>query len=384
MIQDIARILLTTDTIGGVWTYSVDLARALNQRGVEVVLATMGQPMSDAQRRDVAALTSTVVCPSTFRLEWMNDAWDDVDACGEWLLNLADGHDVDLVHLGGMSHGSLPWTVPAIVVAHSCVFSWWRAVYGGEPSPAFGTYRSRVRRGLVGANRVVAPSRAMAHAIGQHYGPLPPVDVIWNGRCQDAFQPRGRRPFMLGAGRVWDPAKNMTLLDEAAADVCWPVYIAGPTSCPGGTNQVVRHARWLGVLDESQLGRWMSRASIYVLPARYEPSGLSILEAACAGCALVLGDIPSLRELWSDAAEFVDPEDVDHLKAVLNRLIEDDRGRVALAAKARDRALSRTPAVMADAYLACYREAQVVRTASNLFNAREEIDPWMSSYLDCR
>ncbi len=32
------------------------------------------------------------------------------------------------------------------------------------------------------------------------------------------------------------------------------------------------------------------------LPARYEPFGLSVLEAALSGCALVLGDIPSLRE----------------------------------------------------------------------------------------
>ena len=49
----------------------------------------------------------------------------------------------------------------------------------------------------------------------------------------------------------------------------------------------------------------MGRAAIYALPARYEPFGLSILEAALSGCALVIGDIPSLREIWADAALFV-------------------------------------------------------------------------------
>src|SRR3954470_11972643 len=45
------RVLMTTDTVGGVWTYAIDLVRALGQRGVEVALASMGAPTSDEQRR---------------------------------------------------------------------------------------------------------------------------------------------------------------------------------------------------------------------------------------------------------------------------------------------------------------------------------------------
>ena len=52
---------------------------------------------------------------------------------------------------------------------------------------------------------------------------------------------------------------------------------------------------------------WLRRATIFALPARYEPFGLSALEAGLAGCALVLGDIP-MREVWHDAAMFVPPE----------------------------------------------------------------------------
>jgi glycogen synthase len=54
---------------------------------------------------------------------------------------------------------------------------------------------------------------------------------------------------------------------------------------------------------------WYARASIYALPARYEPFGLSALEAALSGCALILGDIPSLREVWLEAAPYVSPDD---------------------------------------------------------------------------
>jgi len=62
-------------------------------------------------------------------------------------------------------------------------------------------------------------------------------------------------------------------------------------------------------LPQNKLGDWLLRASIYVAPAHYEPFGLGILEAARSGCCLVLGDIPSLREIWGDAAEYVDPDD---------------------------------------------------------------------------
>ena len=71
----------------------------------------------------------------------------------------------------------------------------------------------------------------------------------------------------------------------------------------------VEHVRLLGKLSESELARHYARAAIYCLPARYEPFGLSVLEAALSGCALVLGDIPSLRENWTGAAEFAPPDD---------------------------------------------------------------------------
>ena len=37
------RILMTADTIGGVWSYALELAQGLARHGVEVALATMGR-----------------------------------------------------------------------------------------------------------------------------------------------------------------------------------------------------------------------------------------------------------------------------------------------------------------------------------------------------
>ena len=75
-----ARVLLTADTVGGVWTYAVELARELDARGVQVALATMGAPVSAAQRTQVADLRGVTVHDGGFKLEWMQDCWDDVRA----------------------------------------------------------------------------------------------------------------------------------------------------------------------------------------------------------------------------------------------------------------------------------------------------------------
>ena len=52
--MSLRRILLTTDTVGGVWTYSFDLAGALGKIGIETVLVTMG-PAADAEQRAAVA-----------------------------------------------------------------------------------------------------------------------------------------------------------------------------------------------------------------------------------------------------------------------------------------------------------------------------------------
>jgi glycogen synthase len=79
-----------------------------------------------------------------------------------------------------------------------------------------------------------------------------------------------------------------------------------------------------------------------------------VLEAALAGCALVLGDIPSLREVWGDAALFVHPDDGDALAGALRGLLSNPAEREHRAALARARALTFTPRRMAEAYLELY------------------------------
>ncbi len=81
-----------------------------------------------------------------------------------------------------------------------------------------------------------------------------------------------------------------------------------------------------------------------------------MLEAALSGCALVLGDIDSLREIWDGAAVFVPPNDTSALAEAIERLAHSERARAGLGDCARRRGLTLTPIRMAGAYASLYRE----------------------------
>jgi glycosyltransferase involved in cell wall biosynthesis len=351
---------MTSDTVGGVWTYALELARALGKQDVEVALATMGAALRAEQKAEAQALPRLQVFESEFRLEWMEDPWEDVDCAGEWLLDLEAEVRPDFIHLNSFTHGALPFRGPKLVTGHSCVLSWWKAVRGGEAPSEWDCYRARVRRGLHAADVVTAPTDFMFSALEEHYG-APKVRVLTpNGRDPERFTPRKKDNFILTAGRLWDDAKNAAALDRIARYLPWPVYAAGAATENEDGEPPFRRLQPLGRLSTECMGQWMGRAAIYALPARYEPFGLSALEAGLAGCALVLGDIPSLREVWGDAAIYIPPQETPGLQSAIELLIEDDSLRADLGARARRRALTFSSDRMATKYLTAYNLAHCV------------------------
>jgi glycosyltransferase involved in cell wall biosynthesis len=338
------RVLMTADAVGGVWPYALELADAMT--GVEVHLAVMGPAPSAEQRRAAERAAIASLTCGGFALEWMPRPWADVDAAGAWLLDLAERLGPDIVHVNGYAHAALGWPVPVVVVAHSDVLSWWRAVHGEPAPPQWRTYRDRVTAGLTAADVVVAPTRAVLGDLAREYGVVDGV-VVPNGRRADWVRPVAKEPLVLGAGRAWDEAKNLGTLARIALPEPWRLAVAGDGEAP----------RFLGSMPFERLARWLLRAAIFAAPARYEPFGLAVLEAALAGCALVLGDVASLREVWGDAAVYVPDE--PSLAAALRELAGRPDRVADLARRARCRAERYTPRRMASGYLDVYRRVAV-------------------------
>ncbi|HVL95445.1 MAG TPA: glycosyltransferase family 4 protein [Solirubrobacteraceae bacterium] len=343
------RVLMTADAAGGVWAYATELRAALAAEDVEVTLAVLGPdpPPEDG------------IAHHPGRLEWQEDPWEDVAGAGEWLLELAGEVRPDVVHLNGYAHGALEWRRPALVVGHSCVPSWYAAVRGEPAPPSWDRYREAVRRGLLAADAVVAPTAAMLAELRRHHGLGERGTVIHNGIRPQAVPAVPKEPFVLGAGRLWDEAKALGALDAAAATTAWPVELAGDA---GGAK--AHHARLLGALPRAQLRERMARAAVFAHPARYEPFGLAVLEAAAAGCALVLGNIATLRELWEGAALFVAPGDPEGLAAAIDTLARDEALRARLGRAAAARSATYDAARMARAYAGLYRRLAAGRAVA--------------------
>ena len=350
-----SRILMTADCVGGIWDYALTLSAELGRRGTEVHLAVIGEPAED-QREAAAQVPGLTVHARDFMLEWMPDAGSDVFLSGQWLLELEHEVRPDLVHVNGYAHAALPFRVPVLAVGHSCVLSWFEAVKGEDAPEAYDAYAEAAARGLAGADMVVTPTHAMMRALERHHGHIRRARVVPNGRDAEAFVPGAKAEIVLAAGRVWDEAKNFAALNAVAPGVCWPIVVAGDRRHPDGSEAKLANLSCLGRVPTPELRGWYSRAGIFCLPARYEPFGLAALEAALSGCALVLGDIPSLRELWHDAALFVRPDDHEGLKRTLNALAADPARRADLASLARIRAKRFNAGAMAEGYLAAYAD----------------------------
>jgi glycogen(starch) synthase len=345
------RVLMTADAVGGVWTYALELARALAPHDLTVTLATMGPRPSADQVAAAQTIPELRLETSEFRLEWMSDAWADVDAAGEWLLDLERDVRPVIVHLNGYAHGALPWRSPRIAVGHSCVLSWRDAVGGTFRSTWIEEYRARVAHGLARADWVVAPTVAMLSTLRRHYGSLPRASVIANARSAESFRPATKEPVVFAAGRLWDRAKNIDALARVACGLSWQVVLAGAAD---ENYAAYANVIEVGRLTEPQMADWVRRASIVALPARYEPFGLVALEAALAGCALVLGDIPSVREVWGDAASYVHVDDDRMLHRTIEALIADPAALRVAASRARQRALTYSARRMAHLYRSVY------------------------------
>lgn len=367
---------MSTEVVGNLWPIALDLGRAFEERGIEVVLVTVGRKLTNEQRREAWAISSLTLYEQPLRAEWMDAPWDDVRRVGDRLLALEQAYTPDVVHLHGYAHAALGFQAPVILSCHNCVLSWWESV-NAEPVPrSFDAYRARVREGLHAAQAVVAGSSAMLRGLARRYGAVSRSQVIPVGCDAGAFLPSQKEELVITATRSWDGARNLVLMDEGAQHIPWPCYaVTDDTRPPGVMNRVERSSprlESLGFLPRKELADWLSRAAIYACPGSVDPTGLSVLEAALSGCALVLGDSEMLREAWEGVALFVDPADTEELARAITSLIAEKDTLRALAHAARERALPYSVQASAKAYLELYEDLLAERSADRYTLARPE------------
>jgi glycogen synthase len=336
------RVLMTTDTIGGVWTFTRELAAGLLKRDCTVAIASFGPPPTAAQKQwiqgqSVRWYEQFDFASSEAPLEWMPDNQSAYSAGGRFLMSFAEAFQPDVLISSQYCFGAVPLPVPRIVVAHSDVLSWAKACrpQGLEQSEWLKHYCAMVKAGITQADAVVAPTLWMLEALGEEFAPLPEAYVIPNGITLSPVPvERLRKVQAVVAGRLWDEAKNFEILEQVESAM--PIIAAGelgprqPTSRRSGSK-----LRFTGHLEHEELLKLFRQSMVYICTSKYEPFGYSAIEAALCGCLVVANDIPSLREVWGDHALFF--QDAASLSTLLTMLKENPSFR----ARARRRSLMR-------------------------------------------
>lgn len=348
------KILMTTDTVGGVWHYTLDLASCMLEEQISVVLLAMGPKPDKAQQAQVDKLSNVKFYHMSCKLEWMDDPWDDMDAAGDWIKEIYNKENPDTIHFNHYAHVSLGWTCPVILVAHSCVASWWKAVKNEALPEKYNRYFQTVKAALHSADTVVSPTASMLESYQQLYGRLPNARVIHNGFSGSGTDKK-KKPIIFSMGRLWDEAKNISLILQSAKWIKGNIYIAGDrkenTQCP-------KHVTFLGQLSRQEIFDWLSISKLYVLPVKYEPFGLSFLEAASHKCALVGGRIPTMQELWNDSMTYTSVSNAKELARACNKLLNDESYCDRMGLKAYQNAQNYTLGNKKDQYMKLYAKVQ--------------------------
>ena len=354
------RVLMTTDTVGGVWTFTKELSRELLERGCAVAMVSLGRSVSAAQQAWVDRQRGK--WGSQFRfdasdapLEWMAENRRAFDEPEKLLRRVGDEFGAELLLTNQFCFGALKCEIPRIVVAHSDALSWAEACRpeGLPDSEWLRIYRELVQGGLSHADAVVAPTRWMLEALVAQFDVPSQRLVIANGRrIAPANAGTQRKLQAITAGRLWDEAKGLRMLERVVAPM--PLLIAGETELESAQLQMrTNNTRFLGSLSEKDLLKVFRESAVYVCTSQYEPFGLAPLEAALCGCAVLANDIASLQEVWGDAAlYFSGPGD---LSKKLTTLAEDSSRLADAQTRALQRAQRFTTRRMADEYTTLFR-----------------------------
>lgn len=361
------HVLVTTDSLSGSWTYARELVTGLVTRGVRVTLVSFGEIPLPEQTSWMDHLHGLDYRPTAFHLEWMQEAEQDLPESSAFLEALVRELRPDVLHLNQFCYGNLPVDVPRVLMAHGDLITRTHALHNRAPRPdgSLSWYRQTVLDGLAGADAVVAGSAWMLDRISACYTRPRRAEVIYPGRNPIFFNPYvNKDDCVLAVGRLVDTSKQVFLLTQQPHSV--PVCIVGAehtvpmpripirADVKVDTEQTTVAIR--GPQTEAQLRALYSRASIYAATARYEPLGISSLEAAFSRCAIVANDIPSFREIWGDAALYFRTNDAASLAENIRTLNADRPMRRAYAELAYTRARERfTTKRMIDDCLQLYR-----------------------------
>ncbi len=201
-------------------------------------------------------------------------------------------------------------------------------------------------------DHVVTSSEASAMQIVQDFGVRPErLTNVWNGLDTDLYSPDSsvdRCPTeILCVGRANDPNKGIRNLIEAVAQLPAEIRLR-LVDDDHPDNPVFAWARRSGVADRvhvtgripiDELVHAYRRATLVVVPSRYEGFGLPAVEAMACGTPVIATEAGALPEVLrlTEGGTLVPRDDPRALSTAIRSMVDDPERRAAVGARARQR-----------------------------------------------
>jgi glycosyltransferase involved in cell wall biosynthesis len=202
---------------------------------------------------------------------------------------------------------------------------------------------SGLKRKIIDSCRFVLPnSVAEAEVLKSEFSVLQEKIVVVHNGVSDVFHEHGsseldlpfdRGEFVLSVARI-ESRKNVLRLIEACEVIRTPLVLVGSYDANDGYfRSCKRRAKKGRVLfygplppESASLVSAYSAAGVHALVSWYETPGLSNLEAAAVGCAIVSTDRGSAREYFGNSAYYSDPTSTQTICDSLEMAFRDKDG----------------------------------------------------------
>jgi glycosyltransferase involved in cell wall biosynthesis len=174
--------------------------------------------------------------------------------------------------------------------------------------------RLAVPRVLRAATRLIAVSEFTKREIVALLGVAPDrIDVVPNA-VEEVFTAKGSKAegdYTLAVGTL-EPRKNLARIARA---VDGELRVVGARGW-GGVDPPP-NVTWLGDVPDAELASLYRGARCLVYASLYEGFGIPVAEALACGCPVVTSVGSPMQELAGDDAVYVDPTDVESIRAGL-------------------------------------------------------------------
>ncbi len=234
-------------------------------------------------------------------------------------------------------------------------------------------YKMVIASAVGRSQKIIVPSNFVKNEIVENFKIKPEKIVVTYEAAEEEYQPlkkQSSRDYILYVGNAY-PHKNLNALLDALKILATDnklskinLTIVSPRSVftqrlEGEVEKrsLKNNVKIIGYQEPAKLAKVFASARAYVFPSLSEGFGIPGLNAMAAGVPTIASDIPTLKEIYGDAACYFNPRDPADIAQKIRSVLNSPQKRQELIEKGQMQAKKYSWLKMAEETLVVYTES---------------------------